>query len=54
LKKSKGKAFNVTQSDESNDKKSEEEVEGEVNYLAFTAHMIMIKRQLTLSYAKQS
>jgi hypothetical protein len=39
LKKSKGKgkAFNVTQSDESDDANSEEEVEREVNYLAFTA-----------------
>jgi hypothetical protein len=39
LKKSKGKgkAFNVTQSDESDDANSEEEVERKVNYLAFTA-----------------
>jgi uncharacterized coiled-coil DUF342 family protein len=35
--KGKGKAFNVTQSDESDDENSEEEVEGEVNYFAFTA-----------------
>jgi hypothetical protein len=36
LKKSKGKAFNVTQIDEHDDEKSEKEVKG-VNYLAFTA-----------------
>jgi hypothetical protein len=37
LRKSKGKAFNVTQSDESEDDDSEEDEEVNVNYLAFTA-----------------
>jgi hypothetical protein len=37
LRNSKGKAFNVTQSDESEDVDSEEDEEVNVNYLAFTA-----------------
>jgi exosome complex RNA-binding protein Rrp42 (RNase PH superfamily) len=38
LRKSKGKAFNVTQSDESKDDDSEEDEEVNVNYLAFTTY----------------